>query len=72
MATIPVFLPEKSRSQRSLAGLQFMRLQKNETQLSDLVRSLNCVLLFETSMDCSTLGLAVHHQLPEFTQTHVH
>ena len=24
------------------------------------------------SMDCSTTGLPVHHQLPEFTQTHVH
>ena len=23
-------------------------------------------------MDCSMPGLAVHHQLPEFTQTHVH
>ena len=23
-------------------------------------------------MDCSTLGLPVHHQLPEITQTHVH
>ena len=23
-------------------------------------------------IDCSTLGLSVHHQLPEFTQTHVH
>ena len=23
-------------------------------------------------MDCSTLGFPVHHQLPEFTQTHVH
>ena len=23
-------------------------------------------------MDCSTSGLLVHHQLPEFTQTHVH
>ena len=23
-------------------------------------------------MDCSTPGLPVHHQLPEFTQTHVH
>ena len=23
-------------------------------------------------MDCSTLGLPVHHQLPRFTQTHVH
>ena len=24
------------------------------------------------SMDCNTPGLPVHHQLPEFTQTHVH
>ena len=24
------------------------------------------------SMNCSTPGLPVHHQLPEFTQTHVH
>ena len=23
-------------------------------------------------MDCSTPGLPVHHQLPEFTQTHLH
>ena len=23
-------------------------------------------------MNCSTPGLAVHHQLPEFTQTHIH
>ena len=23
-------------------------------------------------MDCSTPGIPVHHQLPEFTQTHVH
>ena len=23
-------------------------------------------------MDCNTPGLPVHHQLPEFTQTHVH
>ena len=24
------------------------------------------------SMNCSTPGLPVHHQLPEFTQTHIH
>ena len=23
-------------------------------------------------MNCSTLGLLVHHQLPELTETHVH
>ena len=30
-----------------------------------------CPALCRT-MDCSTPGLPVHHQLPEFTQTHVH
>ena len=35
------------------------------------VQLLSCVRLFAT-MDCSTSGLPVHHQLLEFTQTHVH
>ena len=30
-----------------------------------------CLTLFDP-MNCSTPGLPVHHQLPEFTQTHVH
>ena len=30
-----------------------------------------CLTLCEP-MDCSTPGLPAHHQLPEFTQTHVH
>ena len=29
-------------------------------------------LAFCEPMDCSTPGLPVHHQLPEFIQTHVH
>ena len=29
-------------------------------------------LTLRDPMDCSTPGLPVHHQLPEFTQTHVH
>ena len=29
------------------------------------------LLTFCNPMDCSTSGLPVHHQLPEFTQTHV-
>ena len=36
------------------------------------VQSLSHVQLFATPMDCSTPGLPVHCQLPEFTQTHVH
>ena len=35
------------------------------------VQSLSHVQLCNP-MDCSTLGLPVHQQLPEFTQTHVH
>ena len=31
----------------------------------------SCLTLYDP-MDCSTQGLPVHHQLPEFTQTHVH
>ena len=31
----------------------------------------SCLTLCDP-MDCSTPGLPVHHQLPEFTQTHVH
>ena len=38
---------------------------------SDSVQSLSHVRLCHP-MDCSMPGLPVHHQLPEFTQTHVH
>ena len=37
----------------------------------DSVQSLSHVRLCNP-MDCSTPGLPVHHQIPEFTQTHVH
>ena len=36
------------------------------------VQSLSHVRLFFNSMDCSTPGLPVYHQLSEFTQTQVH
>ena len=38
-------------------------------QLSSVTQS--CLTLWNP-MNCSTPGLQVHHQLPEFTQTHVH
>ena len=38
-------------------------------QFSSVAQS--CPTLWDP-MNCSTLGLPVHHQLPEFTQTHVH
>ena len=38
-------------------------------QFSSVAQS--CLTLYD-SMDCSMPGLPVHHQLLEFTQTHVH
>ena len=40
---------------------------------SDKMRSVaqSCLTLCDP-MNCSTPGLPVHHQLPEFTETHVH
>ena len=46
-----------------------MILGRNMTFSS--VQSLSCVWLCDP-MNRSTPGLSVHHQLPEFTQTHVH
>ena len=41
------------------------------TSVFSSIQSLGHVPLCDT-MDCSTPGLPVHHQLPESTQTHVH
>ena len=41
----------------------------NLVQFSSVTQS--CLTLCDP-MNCSTPGLPVHHQLPEFTQTHVH
>ena len=41
----------------------------NSVQFSSVTQS--CPTLYD-SMNCSMPGLPVHHQLPEFTQTHVH
>ena len=42
---------------------------KDPLQFSSVAQS--CPTLCDP-MNCSTPGLPVHHQLPEFTQTHVH
>ena len=44
-------------------------MPRNEAQFSSVPQS--CPTLCDP-MDCSTPDLPVHHQLPEFTQTHVH
>ena len=60
----PVFLPGESHGQRSSAGCN-PSVQFSSVQLLSCVRLCNPV-------NRSTPGLPVHHQLPEFTQTHVH
>ena len=46
------------------------QLEKDKSvQFSSITQS--CPTLCDP-MNCSTPGLPVHHQLPEFTQTHVH
>ena len=44
-------------------------LQAHQTQFSSVIQS--CPTLCNP-MNCNTPGLPVHHQLLEFTQTHVH
>ena len=41
------------------------------TDATRSVQFLSCLTLCNP-MDCSMTGFPVHHQLPEFTQTHVH
>ena len=45
------------------------QLEKYSVQFSSIAQS--CLILCDL-MGCSTPGLPVHHQLPEFTQAHVH
>ena len=59
-----------------IAGQQGRRRHREQTCGHSGGRSccsvtLSCPTLCNP-MDCSTPGLPVHHQLPEFTQTHVH
>ena len=49
--------------------LKKLEIELPSVQLSSASQS--CPTLWDP-MNCSTAGLPVHHQLPEFTQTHVH
>jgi len=79
----PVFLPGEPHEQRSLVGYSpWGRKESDMTERlstslvpprSDQIRSFaqSCPTLCDPK-NRSTPGLPVHHQLPEFTQTHVH
>ena len=50
--------------------LELRRISNNNYRVQFSSVAQLCLTLCDP-MDCSTLGLSVHHQLPEFTQTHV-
>ena len=54
---------------KTLLNSSYNNLSENALQFSSVAQS--CPTLCDP-MDCSTPGFPVHHQLPEFTQTHVH
>ena len=65
----------KVKAESEKAGLR-LNIQKTKImyvisshQFSSVAQS--CLTL-GNPMNCNTPGLPVHHQLPEFTQTHVH
>ena len=72
---MPVFLPStqiylKEQHQHYEAySHSWTHLYVHSVQFSSVAQS--CPTLCDP-MNCSTPGLPVHHQLPEFTQTHVH
>ena len=83
MQPTPVFMPWKSYGQRSLAGYSPRGCKESDTtEVTSHAHSILAFVQFSSvaqlcptlcdHMDCSTAGFPVHHQLPEFTQTHVH
>jgi len=54
---------------RQSCHLAYLTYMWSSAQFSSVAQS--CLTLCDP-MDCSTLGLPVHHQLLEFIQTHVH
>ena len=60
---------KSKKKQKQIAMEQCNLDQFIKLQFSSVTQS--CPTLFD-SIDHSTTGFPVHHQLPEFTQTHIH
>ena len=52
--------------------LRKFHIKCQTVQFSSVQSSHSVVLILCNPMNHSTPGLPIHHQLPEFTQTHVH
>jgi len=70
-----------SNSLLFLSSILLIRVNLFYKNILDLLQSLNIFLFSSVAQSCPTLcnpinhsrpGLPVHHQLPEFTQTHAH
>jgi len=59
------------RNTESIPGSLIQRHEHGEL-VTKVFSSVQLCLSLCNPMDCSTPGLPVHHQLPKFTQTHVH
>ena len=74
LQTLPKALAEQNHPQLRAIDLDIMYIK------SDVVFTMATTVQFSHSvmsdslhpMNCSMPGLPVHHQLPEFTQTHIH
>ena len=66
---VPYTGEEKSRRDKVQMEVEISLGKRHRHQFSSVPQS--CSILCDP-MDCSTPGLPVHHQLLEFTQTHVH
>ena len=67
---MPIFCSIRDLSSKGKQVIQIPRREEtHHGQFSSVAQS--CLTLCDP-MDCSTPGLPVYHQLPEFTQTHVH
>ena len=63
----------KQRSQKvGKRSKQTFLQRRYSVQFSSLTLCVQFTLTLCDPMNCSTPSLPVHHQLPEFTQTHVH
>ena len=65
---VPYTGEEKSRRDKVQMEVEILLGKRHRHQFSSVPQS--CSILCDP-MDCSTPGLPVHHQLLEFTQTHV-
>ena len=63
--------PRCPSADKWIRKLWYIYTVEDSVQFSS-VQSPSHVQLFVTPMNCSTPGLPVYHQLPEFIQTHVH